>query len=58
MSDEITPKADITPEEAIQVLQTLQQDKITAAGKEVNEVLKKYGMSLQIVQNISIVPAQ
>lgn len=51
-------KKDVTAEEAVRVLQAKGQENLAACQVEISEVLKKYGMGLQVVQEIRVVPKQ
>lgn len=49
---------DVSPEEAVRVLQAKGQENLAACQVEISEVLKKYGMGLQVVQEIRVMPKQ
>ena len=62
MSDEVIDvvdsKSEVTAEEAKAVLEAENQKKLADCGKEVSDVLEKYGFSLKIEHMIQIVPKQ
>ena len=55
MSEETT-QPEISQEEAERVLKEKEQQKLTDCSNELNEVLNKYGFTLEIAHNIVLVP--